>query len=173
MAVSNVNVVVITGNLTRDPEVRSIPGGSSVCKLRVAVNSRRKDGQTGEWVDRPNFFDVDVYGSRGEFAAKHLSKGCPVAVEGSLVYRDWETKDGGKRSAVSIKADQVQFLAAPAARGTGAEEVESEESDSTEVQVTGQARSKAEELGVDIAEVQPKDGQKVRASDVEAYAAAA
>ena len=65
VAASNVNVVVITGNLTRDPELRSTGGGTSVCELRVAVNSRRKDGQTGEWVDKPNYFDVDRLGRAG------------------------------------------------------------------------------------------------------------
>ncbi len=77
MAASNINVVVITGNLTRDPELRSTPGGTSVCKLRVAVNSRRKDG-SGNWVDKPNYFDVTVWGAQGENCANYLSKGRPV-----------------------------------------------------------------------------------------------
>ena len=100
MAASNVNVVVITGNLTRDPELRSTGGGTSVCELRVAVNSRRKDGQTGEWVDKPNYFDVTVWGAQGENCANYLAKGRPVAVEGRLDWREWEAKDGsGKRQA--------------------------------------------------------------------------
>ena len=82
MAASNINVVVITGNLTRDPELRSTPGGTSVCKLRVAVNSRRKSGQSGEWEDKPNYFDVTVWGAQGENCANYLSKGRPVAIEG-------------------------------------------------------------------------------------------
>ena len=110
MAASNVNVVVITGNLTRDPELRSTPGGTSVCELRVAVNSRRKDGQTGEWVDKPNYFDVTVWGAQGENCANYLSKGRPVAIEGRLDWREWEAKDGGKRQAVQIIANSVQFL---------------------------------------------------------------
>ncbi len=101
MAASNINVVVITGNLTKDPELRSTGGGTSVCELRVAVNSRRKDGQTGEWVDKPNYFDVTVWGAQGENCANYLSKGRPVAVEGRLDWREWEAKDGsGKRQAV-------------------------------------------------------------------------
>ena len=101
MAASNVNVVVITGNLTRDPELRSTGGGTSVCELRVAVNSRRKDGQTGEWVDKPNYFDVTVFGAQGENCANYLAKGRPVAVEGRLDWREWEAKDGsGKRQKV-------------------------------------------------------------------------
>ena len=110
MAASNINVVAITGNLTRDPELRSTPSGTSVCKLRVAVNSRRKDGQSGEWVDKPNYFDVTVWGAQGENCANYLSKGRPVAVEGRLDWREWESQDGGKRQAVEIIANSVQFL---------------------------------------------------------------
>ncbi len=110
MAASNINVVAITGNLTKDPELRSTPSGTSVCKLRVAVNSRRKDGQSGEWVDKPNYFDVTVWGAQGENCANYLSKGRPVAVQGRLEWREWESQDGGKRQAVEIIADSVQFL---------------------------------------------------------------
>jgi single-strand DNA-binding protein len=110
VAASNINVVAITGNLTKDPELRSTPGGTSVCKLRVAVNSRRKDGQSGEWVDKPNYFDVTVWGAQGENCANYLSKGRPVAVEGRLDWREWESQDGGKRQAVEIIANSVQFL---------------------------------------------------------------
>ena len=110
MAASNINVVAITGNLTRDPELRSTPSGTSVCKLRVAVNSRRKDGASGEWVDKPNYFDVTVWGAQGENCANYLSKGRPVAVEGRLDWREWESQDGGKRQAVEIIANSVQFL---------------------------------------------------------------
>ena len=111
MAASNINVVVITGNLTKDPELRSTGGGTSVCELRVAVNSRRKDGQTGEWVDKPNYFNVVVFGPQGDNCANYLSKGRPVAIEGRLDWREWEAKDGsGKRQAVQIIANSVQFL---------------------------------------------------------------
>jgi single-strand DNA-binding protein len=111
MASSNINTVVITGNLTRDPELRSLPSGTSVCNLRVAVNSRRKDRETGEWVDEPNYFDVTVWGAQGENCANYLSKGRPVAVDGRLRWREWEAQDGsGKRQAVDITANTVQFL---------------------------------------------------------------
>ena len=120
MAASNVNVVVITGNLTRDPELRHTGGGTAVCELRVAVNSRRKDGATGEWVDKPNFFDVVVWGAQGENCATYLAKGRPVAVEGRLDWREWEAKDGsGKRQAVSIIANTVQFLGSRDGAGPG------------------------------------------------------
>jgi single-strand DNA-binding protein len=112
--------VVITGNLTQDPELRHIGGGTAVCELRVAVNSRRKNGQTGEWEDKPNFFNVTVWGAQGENCANYLSKGRPVAVEGRLDWREWEAKDGsGKRQAVSIVANTVQFLGSRDGSGGG------------------------------------------------------
>jgi single-strand DNA-binding protein len=110
MAATNLNVVVVTGNLTRDPELRSLPSGTSVCKLRIAVNSRRKDQSSGDWVDKPNYFDVTVWGAQGENCATYLSKGRPVAVEGRLDWREWEAQDGSKRQSVEIIANSVQFL---------------------------------------------------------------
>ena len=120
MAATNINVVCITGNLTRDPELRSTPGGTAVCKLRVAVNSRRKDGQSGEWIDKPNYFDVTVWGAQGENCANYLSKGRPVAVDGRLDWREWEAQDGsGKRQAIEIIANSVQFLGSRDGGGNG------------------------------------------------------
>ena len=118
MAATNLNVVVVTGNLTRDPELRSLPSGTSVCKLRIAVNSRRKD-QSGEWVDKPNYFDVTVWGAQGENCATYLSKGRPVAVEGRLDWREWEAQDGSKRQSVEIIANSVQFLGSRDGSGGG------------------------------------------------------
>src|ERR671913_1728153 len=109
MAATNINRVVLTGNLTRDPELRSTNSGTSVCGLRIACNTRRKDA-SGNWVDKPNYFDVTVWGAQGENCANYLSKGRPVAVEGRLDWREWEAKDGGKRQAVQIVANSVQFL---------------------------------------------------------------
>ena len=110
MASTNINRVVLTGNLTRDPELRSLPSGMSVCSLRIASNTRRKDNSTGEWVDKPNYFDVTVWGAQGENCANDLSKGRPVAVDGRLEWREWEDKQGNKRQSVDIIADSVQFL---------------------------------------------------------------
>ena len=79
-------------------------------QLRVACNTRRKDGSTGEWEDKPNYFNVTVWGAQGENAARYLSKGRPVAIDGRLEWREWETQDGTKRQAIDIIADSVQFL---------------------------------------------------------------
>jgi single-strand DNA-binding protein len=117
VAASNINRVIITGNLTSDPELRSLPSGTSVCKLRVAVNTRRKDGASGEWVDKPNYFDVTVWGAQGENCARYLSKGRGVAVDGRLEWREWEDQSGNKRQGVDIIADTVQFLSSPGGEG--------------------------------------------------------
>jgi len=106
---ANINRVVLVGNLTRDPELRHTTGGTAVCSLRLAVNSRRKD-QSGQWVDKPNYFDVTVWGQQGESCAQYLAKGRPVAVDGRLDWREWDAQDGQKRQAVEIVADSVQFL---------------------------------------------------------------
>ena len=101
MAATNLNRVVMTGNLTRDPELRSLPSGMSVCKLRIASNTRRKDPSTGEWTDKANYFDVTVWGAQGENCSRFLSKGRPIALDGRLEWREWEAQDGsGKRQSV-------------------------------------------------------------------------
>ena len=115
---ANINRVVLVGNLTRDPELRHTPGGTAVCSLRVAVNTRRKDAATGEWTEKPNYFDVTVWGNQGESCAQYLAKGRPVGIDGRLEWREWEAQDGTKRQAVEIVADSVQFLGG---RGDGAE----------------------------------------------------
>ena len=106
---ANINRVVLVGNLTRDPELRHTPSGTPVCSLRLAVNTRRKD-ETGQWVDKPNYFDITVWGNQGERCAQYLSKGRPVGIDGRLEWREWETPEGNKRQAVDVVADTVQFL---------------------------------------------------------------
>jgi single-strand DNA-binding protein len=107
---ANINRVVLVGNLTKDPELRHTPSGNAVCKLRVAVNTRQKNQETGEWGDKPNYFDVTVWGNQGESCAQFLAKGRPVAIDGRLDWREWDAQDGTKRQAVEIIADNVQFL---------------------------------------------------------------
>ena len=119
MAATNINRVILTGNLTRDPELRNLPSGTAVCSLRLAVNTRRKD-QSGEWVDKANFFDITVWGAQGENCAQYLAKGRPVAVDGRLEYREWDDREtGAKRNAVQIVADSVQFLGGREDGGNG------------------------------------------------------
>jgi single-strand DNA-binding protein len=112
----NINRVVIVGRLTRDPELRALPSGASVCSLRVACNSHRKDAD-GDHVERPNYFDVSVYGVPGENVARHVSRGSRVGVDGRLEWREWETAAQERRQAVSIVADTVQFLDPAGERG--------------------------------------------------------
>ena len=107
---ANINRVVLVGNLTRDPELPHTPAGMAVCSLRIAVNTRRKDSTSGEWTEKPNYFDITVWGNQGENCAQYLAKGRPVAVDGRLEWREWEAQDGTKRQAVEIIADSVQFL---------------------------------------------------------------
>jgi len=119
VAASNINRVTVTGNLTRDPELRTTGSGFSICSLRVAVNGRRKD-QSGNWIDKPNYFDVTVFGAQGENCNSYLSRGRPVAIDGRLEWSEWEAKDGsGKRQKVEIVADTVQFLGSRDGQGEG------------------------------------------------------
>lgn len=118
----SINTVVLVGNLTRDPELKALPSGTSVCSLRVAVNDRVKDPTTGEWTDKPNYISVDVFGGQAENCAQYLARGRQVAIEGRLRWREWETQDGQKREAVTVVANNVQFIGPrePAAGGGGA-----------------------------------------------------
>ena len=107
-----INRVVLVGRLTRDPELRSSAAGTSVCRLRLACNSGWRNKDTGEFDERPNFFDVTVFGASGEACARFLGKGQPVAVDGRLDWHEWETGEGERRQAVGIVAESVQFLSA-------------------------------------------------------------
>ena len=115
---ANINSVVLVGNLTRDPELRHTPSGMAVCSLRLAVNSRRKD-ESGNWIDKPNFFDVKVFGAQADMLANHLAKGRRIGVDGRLDWSSWEAQDGGKRSKVEVVAQSVQFLDSRGDEGGG------------------------------------------------------
>jgi len=105
----SINRVNISGNLTRDPEFKSTQGGTGVLTFGVAVNDRRRNPQTGEWEDVPNFVDCVVFGARAEPLSRFLSKGMKVAIEGKLRYSSWE-RDGQKRSKLEVIVDEVEFL---------------------------------------------------------------
>jgi single-strand DNA-binding protein len=108
MSLFSINRVVMVGRLTRDVELRSLPSGRSVASLRIACNSSRKDGD--ETTERPNYFDVNVYGAAAETVARYTGKGSRVGVDGRLEWREWENSEQQRRQAVSIVADVVQFL---------------------------------------------------------------
>ncbi len=111
-----INRVMISGNLTRDPELRATGSGMSVLNMGVAVNDRRKNQQTGEWEDYANFVDVVFFGARAEGLSKHLSKGMKVAVEGKLRWSSWENQQGEKRSKLEVVGDDLEFMSALATR---------------------------------------------------------
>jgi single-strand DNA-binding protein len=115
----NINRVVLTGNLTKDTDMRSTPeSGLSICKLRLAVNTRRKNNATGNWEEKPNYFDVTVFGRQAESCGQYLHKGRPVAIDGRLDWREYEV-EGQKRQSVDIIAENVQFLGGREDAGNG------------------------------------------------------
>lgn len=106
----SINRVNITGNLTRDPELRATAGGTQMLAFGVAVNDRRKNPQTGAWEDVPNFVDCIVFGSRAEAVSRFITKGSKVAIEGKLRYSSWETKEGQRRSKLEVIVDEIEFM---------------------------------------------------------------
>lgn len=105
----SINRVIISGNLTRDPELRSTASEMPVLSLGVAVNDRRRNQQTGEWEDHPNFVDCTMFGNRAESVSRYLSKGSKVAIEGKLRWSQWE-RDGEKRSKLEVVVDEIEFM---------------------------------------------------------------
>ncbi len=106
----SINRVLITGNLTRDPQLRMTTNGTRVMNFGVAVNDRRRNQQTGEWEDFPNFIDCVLFGQRAESLARFLSKGTKVAIEGKLRYSTWETQEGQRRSKIEVVVDDLDFI---------------------------------------------------------------
>jgi single-strand DNA-binding protein len=105
----NINRVVVSGSLAREPQLHVLPRGESVCNLRVLCNAR--DAAAGE---KLNYFDVKVYGDQAQIASHRMHKGRPVIVEGRLDWREWETVEGHSTQTISILADTLQFLDDPA-----------------------------------------------------------
>ena len=105
----SINRVTISGNLTRDPELRTTATGNPVLGFSVAVNDRRKNNATGEWEDYPNFIDCTMFGTRAEKITPYLSKGTKVAIDGKLRWSQWE-RDGQKRSKIEVIVDEIEFL---------------------------------------------------------------
>ena len=107
--IMSINRVIISGNLTRDPELRQTGGGTQVLSFGVAVNDRRRNQQTGEWEDYPNFIDCTMFGARAEALSRYLSKGTKVSIEGKLRWSQWE-RDGQKRSKIEVIVDELEFM---------------------------------------------------------------
>jgi single-strand DNA-binding protein len=118
MSSFTINRVVLIGRLTRDPELRALPSGTSVCSLRIACNSARRDAD-GDYQEKPNYFDVDVYGAHAESVSTYTRKGSRIATDGRLQWREWEGSDQQKRQAVSVVADTVLFLDSPSGPRAG------------------------------------------------------
>ena len=116
MSYFSINRAILIGRLTREPELRALPSVTSVCGLRIACNSSRKDADGG-WVERPNYFDVSVFGAPADSVSSYMRRGSRVAIDGHLEWREWEASDGAHRQAVSIVADAVQFLDTPGKHG--------------------------------------------------------
>jgi single-strand DNA-binding protein len=115
----NINRVVLTGNLTRDPELRSNPStGLAICKLGIAVNGRRKNNESGNWEEKANFFRVTVFGRQAESCGQYLKKGRAVAIDGRLEWSQYE-REGQTRESIDIIADSVQFLGGRDDAGNG------------------------------------------------------
>ena len=114
----SINRVIISGNLTRDPELRHTTSGTAVLAIGVAVNDRRRNNQTGEWEDYPNFVDCTMFGSRAEAISRYLSKGSKVAIEGKLRWSQWE-RDGQKRSKLEVIIDEIEFMSSRNGGGNG------------------------------------------------------
>lgn len=106
----SINKVFISGNLTRDCELRSTASGTAVLGFGVAVNDRRKNPQTGEWESVPNFVDCLIFGRRAEAVNRYIQKGSKVALEGRLRYSSWEAKDGSRRSKLEVVIDEIEFM---------------------------------------------------------------
>lgn len=105
----SINRVNISGNLTRDPELRATQGGMQVLGFGVAVNDRRRNQQTGEWEDYPSFVDCTMFGNRAESMGRILHKGMKVAIDGKLRYSSWD-KDGQRRSKLEVIVDEIELM---------------------------------------------------------------
>jgi single-strand DNA-binding protein len=115
----SINRVILTGNLTKDPELKATQSGMSILKMRMAVNDRRKNAQSGEWEDVANYVDVTVFGSRGEALSRFLEKGSRIGVDGKLRWSEWENQQGEKRSKIEVVADDIEFLSSRGEGGGG------------------------------------------------------
>jgi single-strand DNA-binding protein len=104
--------VALTGNLTRDPELRETRGGAAVCRMRLAYARRIRTAEDG-WSDRPNYVDLTAFGRQGEACARHLGKGSRVGVLGELRWSEYETRNGVSAQRHEVVVREIQFLSPP------------------------------------------------------------
>ena len=135
---ADLNRVTLIGRLTRDPELRHTASGDPLCNLRIAVNSRSRD-DSGNWGDRPNFFDVVVFGRQAESVSQYMSKGRRIGVDGALSWREWESQDGGKRQSAEVRARDIFFLDSRGEGGGDGGSYQSGSGWSDQAPATGQA----------------------------------
>lgn len=105
-----INKIFLAGNIASEPEMRSTQSGLSILGFCVAVNERKKNGQTGEWEEYPNFIDCKLFGKRAESISRFLAKGMKVSVEGRLHQSRWQANDGSKRSKIEVNVDEIEFM---------------------------------------------------------------
>ena len=108
----NINRVMLSGNLTRSPELKTTPGGMAVLQMGIAVNGRRKNQSTGQWEDVPNYFDLTMFGNRAQAVSQYLDKGTKVMVDGELRWRSWQDQSGQNRSKVEVIVNEIEFARA-------------------------------------------------------------
>ena len=124
----SINRVNISGNLTRDPELRATAGGTQVLSFGVAANDRRRNPQSGEWEDCPNFVDCMLFGTRAEAVSRYLSKGSKVAIEGKLRYSSWE-RDGQRRSKLEVVVSDIELMSRSPNDGGASDAIEPQETE--------------------------------------------
>jgi single-strand DNA-binding protein len=125
----SINRVILTGNLTKDPELKQTAGGMAILTIRLAVNDRRKNATSGQWEEKPNYVDVIVFGSRGEALSRILTKGKQIAVEGKLRWSEWESQAGDKRSKIEVISDDIELLGGRGDAPSGSRSVSSAPAD--------------------------------------------
>ncbi len=128
MSYTSLNHVTVSGNITHDPELHELSSGRAVCHIRLACNGRRRNAD-GAYEQKPNYFDVSVFGARGVNVHRYLQRGSGVAITGRLDWSEWQTTEGDRRQSVTVIADEVLFLNAPpgASSREGADELEAGE----------------------------------------------
>ena len=137
------NKAILIGNLTKDPELRYTPQGTAVVNLRLAVNTRFKD-KNQELKEDTCFVTAVVWSKQAETCNQYLHKGSPVMVEGRLQSRSWEDSSGQKRSVLEVRADRVQFLGAPPAKGSSEPAAEQSPEPSTEASWLEESEDKSD-----------------------------